>query len=80
MQSNGHPGNYGNNEQCSIEVAGVALTVEAFSTESGYDFLTMSDGVAYSGTSAPPSGTYSGVITWASDYSVVNSGWKLCKA
>merc|ERR1719273_3072878 len=80
VQSNGHPGNYGNNEECSIEVAAVALTVEAFSTESRYDFLTMSDGVAYSGSSGPPSGTYSGVITWASDYSVTNSGWKLCKA
>jgi len=80
VQSNGHPGNYGNGEECSIEVASVALTVEAFSTESRYDFLTMSDGVAYSGSSGPPSGTYSGVITWASDYSVTNSGWKLCKA
>jgi len=80
VQSNGHPGNYGNNEECSIEVASVALTIEAFSTESRYDFLTMSDGVAYSGSSGPPSGTYSGVITWASDYSVTNSGWKSCKA
>ena len=66
VQSNGHPGNYGNNEECSIEVASVAMTVEAFSTENRYDFLTMSDGVAYSGTSGPPSGSYSGVNTWAS--------------
>jgi len=80
VQSNGHPGNYGNNEECTIQVWAVALTVEAFSTESGYDYLTMSDGNAYSGSNGPPSGTYSGVISWASDYSVTNSGWKLCKA
>jgi len=80
IQSNNHPGSYGNNEECSIEAAAVAITVDAFSTESRYDFLTMSDGVAYSGTSGPPSGTYSGVISWSSDYSVTNSGWKLCKA
>merc|ERR1719264_2065648 len=80
IQSNGHPGNYGNDEACTIEAAAVAITVEAFSTEGRYDWLTMSDGQAYSGSSGPPSGTYSGVISWASDYSVVNSGWKLCKA
>jgi len=80
IQSNNHPGNYGSDEECSIQATDVAITVEAFDTESGYDFLTMSDGVEYSGTSAPPSGTYSGVITWASDYSVTKSGWKLCKA
>merc|ERR1719158_20885 len=80
IQSNNHPGSYGNNEECSIQAAAVTITVDAFSTESGYDYLTMSDGVAYSGTNGPPSGTYSGVITWASEYSVTNSGWKLCKA
>jgi len=80
IQSNNHPSNYGNNEACSIAASEVAIRVDAFSTESRYDFLTMSDGVAYSGNSGPPSGTYSGVITWASDYSVVSSGWKLCKA
>jgi len=80
IQSSNHPGNYGNNEACTIEAAAVDITVEAFSTESRYDWLTMSDGQAYSGSSGPPSGTYSGVISWASDYSVVNSGWKLCKA
>merc|ERR1711920_559497 len=80
IQSNNHPGSYGNNEACTIDANNEAFTVDAFSTESGYDYLTMSDGVAYSGTNGPPSGTYSGVITWASDYSVTNSGWKLCKA
>jgi len=80
IQSNNHPSNYGNNEACEIVASEVALTVDAFSTESGYDFLTMSNGQSYSGSSGPPSGTYSGTFFWSSDYSVVNSGWKLCKA
>merc|ERR1719343_1226607 len=79
ISSNNHPGNYGNNEACTITVQEVALTVDAFNTESRYDFLTV-DGTAYSGTSGPSSGTYSGLISWSSDYSVVQSGWKLCKA
>merc|ERR1719150_2767038 len=33
----------------------------------------------YAGTSGPPSGTFTGVISWATDSSVVNSGWKLCQ-
>merc|ERR1712176_1529755 len=77
IQSNNHPSSYGNNEECTISAWDVALTVDAFSTESRYDFLTMG-GVQYSGSSGPASGTYSGVISWSSDYSVTNSGWKLC--
>merc|ERR1719213_317092 len=64
IQSNNHPSNYGNNEECTITAYDVALTVEAFSTESRYDFLTMG-GVQYSGSSGPASGTYSGVISWS---------------
>jgi len=79
IQSNNHPGNYGNNEACTIKAHEVAIEVEAFSTESRYDFLTV-DGIAYDGTSGPPDGTYSGTISWATDGSVVKSGWKLCKA
>merc|ERR1719350_2160337 len=61
IQSKNHPSSYGNSEDCTISAWDVALTVDAFSTESGYDFLTMG-GVQYSGTSAtsgPASGTYS---------------------
>merc|ERR1719232_2435110 len=79
IQSKNHPGNYGNNEACTIQAQDVAISVDAFSTESRYDFLTMG-GTAYSGTSGPPSQTYTGTISWSSDYSVTNSGWKLCKA
>merc|ERR1719203_1419671 len=77
IQSSNHPADYGMNEQCTINAYEVDLTVEAFSTESGYDILTMG-GTRYSGTSGPAGGAFSGVISWASDYSVVSSGWKLC--
>jgi len=78
-QSNNHPAEYGNNENCVITLYGdFSLTVEAFSTESGYDSLTMG-GQSYSGTSGPSSGVYSGTIRWNSDYSVTRSGWKVCR-
>jgi len=79
IQSNNHPGNYGNNEECTIRAHEVVISVDAFNTESRYDFLTMG-GTSYSGTSGPSNGAFSGTIEWASDYSVVKSGWKLCKA
>merc|ERR1719245_67271 len=80
IQSNNHPGNYGNGEQCTIQLTDVSFTVEAFDTESGYDWLTVG-GSRYSGTSGPASSSgYTGTITWESDYSVTKSGWKLCKA
>merc|ERR1740121_1136978 len=69
VQSNNHPGSYGNSESCTIDANNVAFTVDAFSTESRYDFLTVG-GVQYSGTSGPASGSYDGVISWSSDYSV----------
>merc|ERR1719189_3180063 len=77
VQSKNYPQNYGNNEQCNLELYGdISISVEAFSTEASYDILTMG-GSSYSGTSGPPSGSYSGSISWASDYSVTRSGWKL---
>jgi len=79
VQSKNHPGNYGNNEACSIELSGsVSVTVEEFSTESGYDFLTVG-GRRYSGSNGPASGSYTGSINWESDYSVTKSGWRLCR-
>merc|ERR1719414_2348554 len=79
VQSSNHPGNYGNNQQCNVVLYGdVSISVEAFSTEARYDYLTIG-GARYSGTNGPSSGVYSGVIAWSSDYSVTRSGWKLCK-
>jgi len=79
IQSRNHPSNYGNNEACTVALFGdIPLATEAFSTESRYDFLTVG-GVRYSGSSGPPSGDYTGTIAWSSDYSVTNSGWRLCR-
>merc|ERR1719351_319047 len=78
IQSNNHPGNYGNNEACTIKAYEAAITVNAFNTEEGYDTLNMG-GRTYSGTNGPSSGTYSGTISWESDFSITASGWKLCK-
>merc|ERR1719157_206540 len=69
VSSSNHPASYGNSQSCTINAYEVALTVDAFSTERSYDFLTMG-GTQYSGTSGPASGTYSGVISWATDSSV----------
>jgi len=80
IQSNNHPQDYANREQCSIQLYGsIPLSVAAFNTESRYDHLTVG-GTRYSGTSGPPNGSYTGSITWTSDSSITKSGWKLCKA
>merc|ERR1719323_1926759 len=50
VQSRNHPSNYGNNEACTVTVNNVPLTTQAFSTESGYDYL-FANGVGYSGSS-----------------------------
>jgi len=83
VQSLNYPSNYGNREQCNIQLFGdVAVKVDgSFETERNYDILTVG-GTRYSGT--PPSnldnldGTYTGAIGWSSDVSISKSGWKLC--
>ena len=78
-QSLNYPGNYGDNQQCSVELYGqFNVEWEAFNTERRYDFLN-AGGSRYSGTSGPPKGAYTGTITWSSDYSVTRSGWRMCK-
>jgi len=80
VSSLNHPSSYGNNQACTVTLDGdVSISVAEFNTESGYDYLTIG-GSRYAGTSGPPSGVYSGEISWSSDYSVTRSGWKLCKA
>merc|ERR1719415_411787 len=45
VSSLNHPGNYGNNQACQITLYGdVSISVNAFDTESRYDFLTMGGG------------------------------------
>merc|ERR1719166_736786 len=79
ISSLNHPANYGNDENCNVQLWGdIPLRFDAFDTESSYDVLRVG-GTAYSGTSGPASGSYSGSLSWASDYSVTKSGWKLCR-
>jgi len=79
IQSLNYPSNYGNNQQCSIELSGaIPVSVIAFDTETSYDILSVG-GSPYSGTSGPSNGAYSGTITWSSDSSITRSGWKLCR-
>jgi len=78
ISSNNYPANYGNNEECMVQLWDVALSTQAFDTESRYDTLSVG-GQEYSGRSGPPSGSYTGSLNWASDFSVVKSGWKLCR-
>merc|ERR1719251_831881 len=79
IQSNNHPGDYGNSEQCNVKLYGdFDLTFEAFNTERRYDWLTVG-GTRYSGDDGPSNGRYSGSISWTTDRSVTRSGWKVCK-
>merc|ERR1719220_1754757 len=42
ISSSNHPSNYGNNQECSINLYGdISISVDAFSTESRYDILTV---------------------------------------
>jgi len=79
INSLNYPANYGNDEACNVQLWGnIPLRFDAFNTESSYDVLSVG-GTSYSGTSGPASGNYSGSLNWASDYSVVKSGWKFCR-
>merc|ERR1719468_391818 len=79
ISSNNYPNGYGNNEECTVELFGdIPFVTESFTTESRYDKLTVG-GVEYSGNSGPPKGSYSGSISWSSDFSVTKAGWKMCR-
>ena len=72
-----YSGTYNNNEECTVTFSPSAvLTSSAFSTESCCDELTV-NGVPYSGSTGPNDVAASS-MTWYSDYSVENSGWKIC--
>jgi len=79
ISSLNHPANYGNDEACNVQLWGdIPLRFDAFDTESSYDVLRVG-GTSYSGTSGPATGSYSGSLSWASDYSVEASGWSFCR-
>jgi len=84
IQSNNYPLNYGNDEDCRVKLYGdIPLAVDGpFATESGFDILTVS-GVSYAGTPPPNvadlDGVHSGAITWSSDGSITQTGWRICR-
>ena len=72
------PRNYGDSETCSITVAqGKTVSATDFETERHWDKLTI-NGVVYSGTDGPQSVQPTRAITWSSDRSHNEGGWKLC--
>ena len=86
-----YPKHYGNGERCTLRpVRGQPLRVEAFSTEEGYDYLTI-NGVEYSGSelitlsrNSIPNSIAQKIIPdrdifWSSDGSESMSGWLICQ-
>jgi len=80
IQSPNYPESYGDNQHCIIAINDTVakpISVEAFSTESWYDYLTV-NGYYYSSTDGPRGLIPSGSILWTSDLDTSSSGWKLC--
>jgi hypothetical protein len=73
-------GGHGNAESCTITAqSDLLLTSAYFSTESGFDYVTVG-GVGYSGTTGPDGipMVAGSTISWASDGSVTAGGFTLC--
>lgn len=80
IQSPGFPEGYGNSEACEIAVdvpAAVPIRVMNFSTEQGFDRLVI-DCEAFSGTSGPDGVIPTSALSWSTDESVTEGGWRLC--
>ena len=78
------PGDYGNNEACTVRVMVTGtLSATEFSTEGGSDYVTI-DGTNYSGTAGPSKVfVHAGdSFTWSSDQNTNHrkaySGWTIC--
>ena len=75
--------NYDNNEYCTITPTSLAvgqlLSATNFTTESGYDFLTVNN-VPYSGPIGPSGVLLGSAFTWTSHSSANKVGWQVCAA
>ncbi|MBS1547537.1 MAG: M4 family metallopeptidase [Bacteroidetes bacterium] len=87
----GASGNYSSNETCTLLVAppcaaNITVSFQAFSTESGWDFLNFYDGAdenapllgSFTGTTLPAGFTTTGgqlFVKWTSDQSMTSSGF-----
>jgi hypothetical protein len=82
FRSPNYPSDYAINQQCTITAREqVTLSVVVFSTETGYDNLTV-NGVQYSGTSGPGGVQVvaGATITFTSDGLMASSGFEVCGA
>jgi len=82
VTSANYPSNYGNSEACTITAleAGT-MKVEAFDIEPCCDMLEVKvNGSTYGGTKGPQGVVLDvgDILSWTSDGSAVESGWKLC--
>eukprot|EP00729_Bicosta_minor_P027485 gene27485-3519_t len=79
VSSYNYPNNYGSNQVCTITAPLLSkIEVISFTTESGYDWLTV-NGDKYEGTSGPTNVVLtSAQITWRSDGNTELSGWSIC--
>ena len=80
FNSPNYPSDYDNYGNCTIGVLGqTQLSVTAFSTESGFDRLTVA-GIQYEGYVGPGDVLVNigDSVSWYSDGSVTRSGFKIC--
>ena len=72
ISSTNFPSSYPNDDECNLQAPPLdpqhplAMEVVSFSTEQGYDFLTV-NGVLYSGNVGPQSIVPEGTISWRAD-------------
>lgn len=93
VTSKNYPNNYGDNEECMIDLHETNVEVQAFSTEQNYDYLNFIDkrpnnegdwdilelhGSNPEDKAALTQGPKSGMLMWYSDHSATGGGWKLC--
>lgn len=71
---------YQNNDTCVFDAGSTPtpIVVVDFSTERHFDYMEI-NGKRYSGNITIPNGLLvSGDVTWSTDGSVANFGWKIC--
>lgn len=76
-----YPAEYPANQGCQIDVGPNMgpITVVNFTTEAGFDVLTV-NGRPYSGFGGPEGVVPTGFVLWNSDASGVAIGWKICSS
>jgi hypothetical protein len=78
VTSTNYPADYGNHQACTVAINPAAkIDVIAFDTESGFDKVRV-HGVAYDGRGSGLEGKVTSELSWSSDGSVTESGWKIC--